>query len=142
MNKRVINMNLKLMILLPILFLGAGSAVAQGGGKAEPNPIKFAKGKTSASVGGKVYNGAQAEYIFAARKGQTVRLKISSIPRGKLTAFKVLNDAGEPEFVSENDSNYDYIFTAPYSGNYLVWVHFRPAGKMKSAKYNLSLSIK
>jgi hypothetical protein len=135
-------MKTKIMIFAALLFFAAINVFAQDGGKAEPNRIKFAKGKSSATVSGQIYGDVQAEYVFTVKAGQTVTLKITSIPKGKFAAFKVVNDAGAPEFVSERDSNYDYIFTAPYSGNYVVSVHFRPAGKVDSARYNLTLSIK
>jgi hypothetical protein len=135
-------MKTKLLICLSILLLAAATAFAQNGGKAEANRINFARGKSSATVAGKIYGDLQAEYVFTVSEGQTVTLKITSIPKGKFAAFKVLIDYGEPEFLSEYDSNYEYAFTAPYSGDYLVWVHFKPAGRVKSAKYNLTLSIK
>jgi hypothetical protein len=131
----------KLILVFAFLLFGFFNAFAQGG-KAEPNRIQFAKGKSSATVSGKIYGDLQAEYVFTANEGQTVNLKITSVPKGKFTAFKVLNAYGEPEFISEFDSNYEYVFTAPYSGDYLIWVHFKPAGNVKSAKYFLTLGIK
>lgn len=124
------------------MLLSAASIFAQNGGKAEPNRIKFAKGKSSAVVTGRVRGDEQAEYTFAASEGQTVKLKITSIPKGFFTSFKVMNAYGEPEYLSDLDAYSDYEFTAPYSGDYLIWVNFRPAGKVLSAKYNLTLSIK
>ena len=132
----------KLFIIFAFVILGFAHAQAQNGGKAEPNRIRFANGKSSATVSGKIYGDLQAEYVFSADEGRTVSLKIVSIPKGKFAAFKVLNAYDEPEFSSESDNNYEYTFTAPYSGDYLVWVTFRPAGKISSAKYSLTLSIK
>ena len=120
----------------------AGNTLAQNGGKAEPNRIKFTKGKSIATVSDEISGGLQAEYAFGAKKGQTVMIKIASLPKGNYTAFKVLNAFEAPEFTSESDINYNYTFTAPYAGDYLIWVNFRPAGKVKSAKYSLTLSIK
>ena len=134
-------MKSKLIIIAAILLLGVLNASAQDGGKAEPNRIHFAKGKSSATVSGKIYGDVQAEYVFAANEGQTVKLKIVSVPKGKFASFKVLNGYDEPEFVSEFDNNYEYTFTAPYSGDYLIWISFRPAGKITSAKYFLTLRI-
>lgn len=135
-------MKTKSAFILCILFVFALSIFAQNGGKAEPNRIKFVKGKSSAIVSGKVKGDEQAEYIFAANEGQTVKLKISSTPKGKFTSFKIINAYGEPEYLPEYDSYFDYEFTALYSGDYLIWVNFRAAGKVLSAKYNLTLSIK
>lgn len=132
----------KLIIIFTFLIFFSINVFAQNGGKAEANRIEFARGKSAATVSGKIYGDAQAEYVFAAIEGQTVSLKIASLPKGKFAAFKVLNAYDEPEFTSEYDNNYEYTFTAPYSGDYLVWVSFRPAGKVTSAKYFLTLSIK
>ena len=134
-------MKTKLIFALGVLLFCCANSLAQGGA-AEPNRLKFAKGKSSASVGGKIYGDLQAEYVFAASEGQTVTLKISSIPKGKFAVFKVLNAYGEPEFASEYDANYEYVFAAPYTGDYLIWINFRPSGKITAAKYNLTLSVK
>lgn len=132
----------KLLIILIFALCLSANLYAQNGGKAEPNRIEFAGGKSSATVSGKIYGDLQAEYVFAASDGQTVNVKIASIPKGNFSSFKLLNAYDEPEFSSEYDVNYEYSFTAPYSGDYLIWVNFRPAGNVKSAKYFLTLSIK
>lgn len=132
----------KILTILSFTLLCSINLFAQGGGKAEANRIEFARGKSAATVSGKIYGDLQAEYVFTASEGQTINLKITSLPKGNFSIFKVLNAYGEPEFTSESDINYQYNFTAPYSGDYLVWVTFRPAGKTKSAKYFLTLSIK
>ena len=134
-------MKVKSIIIVGVLFFCGVNVFAQNGGKAEPNRIKFAKGKSAAAVSGKIKGDEQSEYTFAAGKGQKVNIKITSLPPGKFSSFKVLNAEGEPQFVSEHDSNYRYVFTAQYTGDYLIWVNFRPAGKVNSAKYLLTLSI-
>ena len=135
-------MKLKLSIIFAIMLFCAGNSLAQNGGKAEPNRIKFTKGKSIATVSDKISGGLQAEYAFGAKKGQTVTINISSFPKGNYCAFKILNAFEAPEFTSESDINYNYSFTAPYTGDYLIWVNFRPAGKVKSAQYSLTLNIK
>lgn len=134
-------MKIRLLITAAILLFCSLNIFAQNGGKAEPNRIEFARGKSSATVSGRIYGDLQAEYVFAASEGQTINIKISSLPKGNFSSFKVLNAYEEPEFTSDYDVNYEYTFTAPYSGDYLIWVNFRPAGKVKSAKYFLTLSI-
>ena len=135
-------MKTKFIIGAWILLFGFVGVFAQNGGKADAKRIKFVKGKSSATVSGKVYGDVQAEYVFSAKKGQKVNLKIASVPKGYFTAFKVINADGAPEFFSDLDVNYDFAFAAPYSGDYMVWVNFRPAGKVVSAKYNLTVGIK
>lgn len=51
-----------------VLLFFAFSIFAQGG-KAEPNRITFAKGKTAATAGGSLKTREVAEYIFSAKKG-------------------------------------------------------------------------
>ena len=135
-------MKTKFLIIFVVMLFCAGSIFAQNGGKAEPNRISFAKGKASATMTGKIYGDLQAEYVFSASEGQTVTIKISSLPKGNYSAFKVLNAYDAPEFTTESDINYNYTFKAPYTGDFLIWVNFRPAGKVKSVKYNLTVSIK
>lgn len=135
-------MKSKLLITVAIMLFWAGGSLAQNGGKAEPNRIKFTKGKSIATVSDKISGGLQAEYAFGAKKGQTVTIKISSVPKGNYCAFKVINAFEAPDYTSESDINYNYTFSAPYTGEYLIWVNFRPAGKVKSAAYSLTLSIK
>lgn len=135
-------MKTKLLIVFAILLLSGVNVLAQNGGKAEPNRITFAKGKSSAVKTGKIYGDVQAEYVFGASQGQTVTIRISSVPKGNYSAFQVLNAADFAEFASEQDVNYSYSFTAPYTGDYLIWVKFRPAGAVKQANYTLTLGIK
>lgn len=135
-------MKTKLLIIFAILLFCVGNNFAQNGGKAEPNRISFAKGKSITTVSDKIYGDLQAEYVFGASEGQTVTIKISSLPKGNYSAFKVLNAYDSPEFTSESDINYSYSFKAPYTGDFLIWVNFRSAGKVKSAKYTLTLSIR
>jgi hypothetical protein len=132
----------KLLSLLILIMACAVIGSAQYGGKAEPNRIEFDRGKTSNSVSGTIKGDEQAEYIFGAVEGQEISVKIASAPHGNFSSFKILNAYDEPEFTSDLDVNYDYTFTAPYTGDYLIWVNFRPAGKVKSAKYSLTLAIK
>ena len=69
-------------LVWPVLIvLAAGSvALAQGGGKAEPNRIEFKRGANSTTINGKVRGDEEAEYVLAARKGQKLTIKLSSVP--------------------------------------------------------------
>ena len=118
-------------------------AYAQNGGKAEPERVKFAKGKTSASVGGRVKGDEQAEYVFTARAGQTVSVKITSI-QDCCASFRILDDAMPSGFITEYPVNREYSFNAPYTGDYQIWVTYKPLpnGRSGAAKYKLTLSIK
>ena len=133
-------MKTKLSILMAILFLCAASSFAQGG-KAEPNRIKFTKGKSSAGVSGTLSNNQQMEYVFSAKAGQTVTLKVTSAPKGTLFSFSV-DGANGIELETEYDSYSDYTFTLPETGDYLVSVAKKPTEKVPKAKFLLTLTIR
>jgi len=134
-------MKTKLTIVIGILLLFVADAFAQGGGKAEPNQIKFAKGKLSAVVSGTLSNNQEMDYIFGAKAGQTVTLKVASVPKGCLFSFSI-NGADGIELETEYDSYADYTFTAPETGDYLVTVTKRPTEKVPKAKFSLTLTVK
>ena len=62
-----------------VLLLGP-SALAQRGGKAEPNRIEFKPGTTSTTIGDVVHGDEQAEYVFSAQKGQRLTIKLTATP--------------------------------------------------------------
>lgn len=132
-------MKTKITILVFALFFFAASAFAQGG-KAEPNRIKFAKGKSSTILSGTLSNNEQMEYVFGAKAGQTITLKVVSNPKGNLFDFTIGGDGFDVE--TEYDSYSEYSFTAPQTGDYLVFVRKRPTDKVPKARFSLSLSIK
>ena len=134
-------MKIKLSFFIGVFLLGAINIFAQGG-KAEPLRIGFDKGKTSKTVSGSLKNDEEYEYIFGARAGQTVKLKlVSTAPKGKFHAFRVLGADGI-DFTSDYDINYDLEFTAPETGDYLIFVQMRPTDRVRAGKFSLTLSIK
>ena len=134
-------MKLKIIVAIVALLFCFTGAFGQNGGKAEPNRITFAKGKSSAIVSGKVKGDEQAEYIFSAREGQIIQVKITSVPQGKVASFRILNPGEEATFYTKYEENYQYAFPAPYTGDYVIWVSLQAETKAKTAKYNLSLTI-
>lgn len=134
-------MKSKTIIAIAVLLFCCANIFAQNGGKAEPNRIKFAAGKSSAIVSGTVKGDEQAEYVFSAKEGQVIYLKITSAPKGKAASFRILNPDREATFYTKYGVNYEYAFPAPYTGDYVIWVSLQPETKAKSAKYNLALKI-
>ncbi len=134
-------MRTKLTILIGILLLCAANVLAQNGGKAEANRVKFAKGKSSATLTGTLSNDEQMEYVFGAKAGQKITLKVTSVPKGNLFSFSV-DGADNIELETELDSYADYNFTAPQTGDYLVFVKKNPTEKIPKAKFFLALTIK
>ena len=114
-------------------------ALAQHGGKAEPDRISFQKGSTSATVSRYLKHGEQMEYVFAATKGQKVSLKIVSTPKGEFHCFAIKSDFG---FVSDYDINFDWTFDAPETSDYFVTVNLRPTDKVRQGRFRLTLTIK
>ena len=53
---------------------------AQGGGKAEPLRIEFARGTRSTTVNEKIKDQQEAEYVLAAKKGQRLSINLTSVP--------------------------------------------------------------
>jgi hypothetical protein len=131
-----------LLILMCLCLCGGlqGKALAQGGGKAEPNRISFRKGATSATVSGYLKQGEQMEYVFGATKGQKVSLKIVSTPKGEFHYFTV--HGSETDFVSDYDINFEWTFDAPDTGDFLVFVHMRATDKVRSGRFRLTITIK
>lgn len=113
-------------------------SVAAQGGKAEPKRISFATGKSSGTVAGTLSNNQEMDYVFGAKAGQAITLKVTS--RGDLFDFKLLGDGFD--IPTEHDAFTDYSFTAPETGDYFVFVRKRSSTKMPKAKFLLTLTIK
>jgi hypothetical protein len=124
-------------VLLITLFAGS-AAIAQRGGKAEPNRIEFKRGTTSTTISGTVRGDEQAEYLLAAKKGQRLTIKLTSVP-AKSSVFQLLgpdNDTLGLEF----DANYDYSGVLPKTGDYFITVA-RPGQSKGTSKYKLTVTV-
>ena len=127
-----------LPVLLFTLLVFSG-AIAQGGGKAEPNRIEFKHGTTSTMISGTVRGDEQAEYVLGAKKGQRLIIKLTSGPI-RSSVFQLLgpdNDTLGLEF----DANYDYSGTLPRTGDYFITVA-RPGGSKGTTRYKLTVSVR
>lgn len=126
------------IIFFAIILLGSFvSAFAQ---KAEPNRINFARGKSSATLSGTLSNNEQMEYVFGAKAGQKITLKVTSVPRGNFFDFDLQGDGFD--LSTEYDYYTNYSFTAPETGDYFVFVRKRATEKTTTAKFFLTLTIK
>jgi hypothetical protein len=70
-------------VVLPVTVLcavGATSVPAQRGGKAEPLRVEFKRRATSTKIDGTVRGSEEAEYVLAAKKGQRLIIKLTSVP--------------------------------------------------------------
>lgn len=121
-----------------LILIACSAAMAQGGGKAEPNRIEFKRGTTSTTIGGTVRGDEQAEYVLGAKKGQRLIIKLTSVPV-KSSVFQLLgpeNDTLGLEF----DSNWDYSGTLPKTGDYFITVA-RPTESKGTSRYKMTVSI-
>src|SRR5713226_9278773 len=120
MKNRSLSKNIGILIPASLVVLIACSAAMAQGGKAEPNRIEFKRGTTSTTINGTVGRDEQAEYVLAAKKGQRLTIKITSVP-ARSSGF----DLSGPDNVDlglEFDTNLDYSHTLPKTGDYLITV--------------------
>ena len=127
---------LRYLLLCLVLVQGTFAALAQGG-KAEPNRIEFAKGKASTTLAGTLSNSQEMEFVFAAKKGQTVTIKMSNT---NLFDYRVFNDSAE--FETEFDSSPSSTFELPESGEYMLFVRKKIVSLPRTARFTLTISIK
>ena len=89
----------KLFIAAVLIAATADLAAAQRGGQAEAKRIEFGPGKTSVTLTGRLANGHESEYVFAARRGQVAKIKM----RTRLFDFRIFLPGSD--FDTEFDSS-------------------------------------
>jgi hypothetical protein len=112
---------------------------AQHGGKAEPLRIEFKRGTTSTTVSGSVRGCEQAEYVLAAKKGQRLTIRITSVP-ARSSGF----DLHGPEDVDlglESDTNLNNSLMLPRTGDYLITV-VKLTDLVRASKYKLTVTVR
>lgn len=120
--------------LLMTLVLSVASITSADGVRKR---LKFAKGRSAATVSGAVIRGDEDTYIVGARAGQTMRVKITSLEKNAAFTVKdadgnYLQDAGE-----EDDAT-NWTGDLPSTGDYEISV----GGTRGNATYKLTVSIK
>ena len=126
-----------LIFLAITLLLTAGSVFAQHGGKAEAQRIKFATGRSSATLTGTLSTYEEMEYVFGGSKGQKVTIKNT---RTSLFDFRVFSE--EFNFETEFESSPTLTFTIPATGDYNFFVRKKRVKTPRTARFSLTLSIK
>lgn len=129
----------RFFLVLFVLSAGWLAAMAQRGGKAEPNRIEFKRGASSTTVSGSVRNDEEYEYVLAAKKGQRVAIKITSTPV-KSSVFQLLGEDNDTLGL-EHDANFDAAIVLPKDGDYFINVS-RPTSTKGTSRFKLSISIK
>ena len=125
--------------VLQVILFACFAGMAQHGGKAEPNRIEFKQGTSSTFVSGVVHNSEEAEYVLAAKKGQRLTIKLTSVPL-KTSVFQILgpdNDTLGLEF----DANFSYSGVLPKTGDYSITVS-RPTEMKGTSRYKLTITVR
>ena len=124
-----------------LLFVCAAAALVFGqrGGKAEPNRIEFKTGTSSKTITNTVRNSEEAEYVLAARQGQRLTIKLTSVP-GKSSVFQLLGPDNDTLGL-EYDANYSYTGVLPKTGDYFISVK-RPTEAKGTSRYKLTVSVR
>ncbi len=129
------------LVLASILFMIIHCSVtmAQHGGKAEPLRIEFKRGTTSTTLNGIVRGSEEAEYVLAAKKGQRLIIKLTSVPV-KSSVFQLLGEDNDTLGL-EYDANYDYSGVLPKTGDYFINVR-RPTESKGTSRYRLTVTVR
>jgi len=122
-----------------LLLFAAGSASGQRGGKAEPNRIEFKAGTSSKTISDTVRNSEEAEYVLAARQGQRLTIKLTSVP-AKSSVFQLLGPDNDTLGL-EYDANYSYTGVLPKTGDYFISVK-RPTEAKGTSRYKLTVTVR
>ena len=94
-----------LLLTVLLILIAYSPAVAQRGGKAEPNRIEFKRGSNSTTVSGAVRGDEQAEYVLSAKKGQRLIIRLTSVPV-KSSVFQLLGEDNDTLGL-EYDANFN-----------------------------------
>ena len=125
--------------VLLVSLLASTAAIAQRGGKAEPNRIEFKRGTHSTAISGTVRGDEHAECVLAAKKGQRLVIKLTSAPV-KSSVFQLLGEDNDTLGL-EYDANYDYSGVLPKTGDYFLTVS-RPTQTKGTSRYKLIVSVR
>ena len=122
-----------------LMLIACSAAMAQRGGKAEPNRIEFKRATTSTTISGTVRGSEEAEYVLAARKGQRLTIKLTSVPV-KSSVFQLLGPDNDTLGL-EYDANYEYSGKLPKTGDYFITVA-RPGQSPGTSRYRLTVTVR
>ena len=132
----------KVTALIPvaiIVLFACSAALAQRGGKAEPNRIEFKRGTNSTTISETVRGSEEAEYVLAAKKGQRLIIKLTSVPV-KSSVFQVLGEDNDTLGL-EHDATFEYSGILPKTGDYFINVK-RPTEAKGTSRYKLTVTVR
>jgi hypothetical protein len=131
-------------LFLPLLVVSviagfAGEALAQNGGKAEPLRIELKRGTTSTTISGVVRGDEEAEYVLSAKKGQHLKIVLTSVP-AKTSVFQILGEDNDTLGL-EHDAAFTFMGVLPKTGDYFINVK-RPTERKGTSRYRMTITIK
>jgi hypothetical protein len=121
---------------LVLLFLGTSSVFAQD--FAQSKEIKFARGKSAATVTGTLNGDEDVTYTLGAREGQ--RMQINFTSTSPKLGYSVSSDSGD--LVSEKRNT--QIVTLTDTGTQTINVHFlniAGTSNLRNVRYTLKVTI-
>ena len=124
--------------ILLLVVIVCSAALAQGG-KADPNRIEFKPGTSSTIINGTVRGAEQAEYVLAAKKGQTLTIKITSVPAR--TAGFDLHGPEDVDLGLEFDTNLSFSRRLPKTGDYLITI-VKLTDAVRASKYTMTVTVR
>jgi hypothetical protein len=116
----------------------ATTALAQRGGKAEPLHIQFERNSTCATLKNAIRGSEEAEYLFGARAGQELNIRITSNPKD--TVVPRLKDPDLRDLILKKDGSSSWTAKLTKSGEYFMSITRDGGGRGKTT-YTLILSI-
>ncbi len=127
----------KLLLIFIVSLAGASAANAQHGGKAEPNRVQFAIGRTSTLLSATLGRDEEMEYVFSAKIGQKVTI---TNPNTSLFDVRIFSDENNVE--TEFDSSRTFSLTLPADGDYMLYVRKKQVRTPSRARFSITLAIR
>src|SRR5437762_23649 len=120
MNSRIQKLICLLSAIAALLLFSCSAVFAQHGGKAEPLRIEFKRGTTSTTLSGSVRGDEEMEYVLAAKEGQTLIIKATSVPV-KSSVFDLHRQGDDLAYATDfNYSGVSYSGVLPKTGDYFI----------------------
>ncbi|HYG11022.1 MAG TPA: hypothetical protein VD835_13820 [Pyrinomonadaceae bacterium] len=119
---------------LGLLLLATCALAAQEG---LTKRVRFARGRTSATLKNSVVRGTRDRYLLEARAGQRMTVNITSVERNAV--FTIHTPAGDPiEGAGEAHESTSWSGSLPESGDYVIEV----GGTRGNATYTLKVAVR
>ncbi|HLL13587.1 MAG TPA: hypothetical protein VK388_00785 [Pyrinomonadaceae bacterium] len=120
--------------LLGLLLLATCALAAQEG---LTKRVRFARGRTTATLKNSVVRGTRDRYIVGARAGQQMTVSITSVGRNAVFIIRPPSN-NTPEGAEEMPESTNWSWNLPESGDYVIEV----GGTRGNATYTLKVSVR